>query len=80
MTITPEQFNQIAMKDDLVKLKEEIKLDTNKILNVVDGIAKNYEKFELELLSNQVAHDRFEDQIDKLEINNLKFKKHLSTV
>lgn len=79
MTLTPEQFNKLVLKEDLEifgkKLKEEItqelggKLDL--ILDSVDGIAHKHQKFETELISNQAAHDRFETRITQLEKNEV---------
>ena len=66
MTITPEQFNKIATKDDLKDLKREIteelgeKIDD--VLTVVDGLAKKVDNFQTELAANRGAHDRFEEK------------------
>ncbi len=44
MTLTPEQFNLLATKEDLKGIKEEMttKEDTNKVLTAVDGLAKKF--------------------------------------
>jgi len=41
MTITPEQFNQLATKDDLKDLEEKLasKDNFNTMMNAIDGIA-----------------------------------------
>ena len=74
MSITPEKFNQLATKDDIKNSEEKIRKDVNKVLTAVDGIAKKYETTELELMSNQVAHDRFEERFVEIE-NDIKVVK-----
>jgi len=65
MTLTPEQFNKLATRDDLEKIREEMatKKDINKILNAVDGLTKKVVDFQAELASNQAAHDRMNFEI-----------------
>ena len=73
MTLTPEQFDKLVTKDYLEeKLAEKLekmatKEDVDKILTAVDGIARKHQEFEVELISNQVAHDRFKTRIKQLE-------------
>ncbi|PIR92691.1 hypothetical protein COU01_00240 [Candidatus Falkowbacteria bacterium CG10_big_fil_rev_8_21_14_0_10_44_15] len=73
MTLTPEQFNILATKDDLKDLKREIteelgdKID--KVLTAVDSLAKKHETFEQELTANIGAHDRFQADITKLKVH-----------
>jgi len=69
MSLTPKQFNKLATKEDLKNLKEEMasKKDINKILTAVDGLAKNVQDFQAELVSNQMAHDRMQKYIESLE-------------
>ena len=71
MTLTPEQFNKISTKDDVDRAvrdsEERLAMKIDKVLTVVDGIAKRHEDFEKELISNQAAHDRFEKQFAGLE-------------
>jgi len=69
MTITPEQFNKLATKDDLKDFvtKEEFNKKTDQILYAVDGIAKNFQDHKIEHIANQAAHDRFEERITELE-------------
>ena len=73
MPLTPEQFNKLVTKDYLEeKLAEKLenmatKEDVDKILTAVDGIARKHQEFEVELISNQVAHDRFKTRIKQLE-------------
>lgn len=40
MTLTPEQFNLLSTKDDLERLREEMKLDKNNILTAIDNLTK----------------------------------------
>ncbi|MBA3047590.1 hypothetical protein KKC83_02490 [Patescibacteria group bacterium] len=69
MTLTPEQFNLLATKQDLENLvtKDDLDKKIDKVLAAVDGIAKKFETAEIEGLSNQVAHNRFEERISILE-------------
>lgn len=69
MTLTPEQFNKLAMKDDLKDFatKEELKEMKNEILTTLDGIAKNFKDHQEEHTFNIAAHDRFEERIAKVE-------------
>ena len=70
MTLSPKQFNKIAMKDDLDEVKrdvKEIKSDVKRMLGAVEAIATEHRKFDQELAANIGAHDRFEARISKLE-------------
>ncbi len=69
MTISPEQFNKIAMKEDLEKFYTKAEMDDkfDKVLTAIDGLAKKVDNISHEFVSNQVAHDRFETRITKLE-------------
>lgn len=69
MTITPEQFNKIVLKEDLEEFvtKKEIKELKEELLTVMDTIVKKLDKMDHSSVSNQVAHDRFEHRITKLE-------------
>lgn len=69
MALTPEQFNKLATKQDLENLvtKDDLDKRIDKVLTAVDGITKKFETAEIEKLSNQVAHDRFEERITNTE-------------
>lgn len=70
MPLTSEQFDKLVTKDEFNEFKNDMmdmKKDVKKILNSVDGIARKHQKFEVELTSNQVAHDRFESKIKQME-------------
>jgi peptidoglycan hydrolase CwlO-like protein len=70
MPLTPEQFDKLVTKEEFNELKDEVKeigSNVKKILTSVDGIAKKQQTFEVELVSNQAAHDRFEKRIKVLE-------------
>lgn len=73
MTLTPEQFNKLATKDDLDKIREEmatkkeLKGAINTILGAVDGLAKKVDDFHTELASNQAAHDRMNFEITSVK-------------
>lgn len=71
MTLTPEQFNILATKEDIkeaiIESEERMTKKIDKILTAVDGIAKNFQKFDQELVANQGAHDRFEETFAKTD-------------
>ena len=69
MTLTPEQFNKIALKEDLKDLatKKEMNEKFDEVFTVMDSIVKKLDNIENNFLSNQIAHDRFEQRITKLE-------------
>ena len=70
MTMTPEQFNQLAIKEDLKDLvtKEYLDKKVDKVLNSVDGLVKRFDVIETEFEMDKLAHDRMQKQIDKLEL------------
>ena len=82
MSLTPEQFNKLATKDDLKEFKEEIKEETvskvefNKMMTTIDGIAKNVKDIKEEKTANQGAHDRMQGGINNnsKRINKLELK------
>jgi len=70
MSLTLEQFNKLVTKDEFNELKKDVKkIDgkIDKLLDAVDGIATKHKNFDLEMVSNQSAHDRFEKRIKGLE-------------
>lgn len=70
MTLTPEQFNKLATKDEFSELKtevKEIKNNVRMILTGVDGLAKKLDDIEHAFVSNQAAHDRFESRLERIE-------------
>ncbi|KKR21053.1 MAG: hypothetical protein UT48_C0015G0014 [Parcubacteria group bacterium GW2011_GWE2_39_37] len=75
MTLTPEQFNKIALKKDLEKYatKDDLVEMKTEILTVLDGIAKKLDNMSQEATSNIVAHDRMNEKIDEhdVKINKL---------
>lgn len=62
MSLTPEQFNLLATKDDLECLarKDDVatKSDIDNVLSVLDAIVKKLDNIETENLSNISAHTR----------------------
>lgn len=62
MSLTPEQFNKLAIKEDLKEFntKEEAEKQTEKILSVLDSMAKDIKDIKVEQSSNIGSHDRFE--------------------
>ncbi|MCK4554097.1 hypothetical protein KAU19_03990 [Candidatus Parcubacteria bacterium] len=71
MALTPEQFNKIATKEDVkeavVESEERMIKKIDKILTVVDGIAKTFEDHKIEHIANIGAHDRFEEKFTKTD-------------
>jgi len=69
MMITPKQFEQLATKEDLKDLKEELasKEDMNKVLNTVDGLAKRFDVIETEFNMDKIAHDRIQKDVDDIK-------------
>ncbi|MFH1427108.1 MAG: hypothetical protein ABIG60_01090 [Patescibacteria group bacterium] len=70
MTLSPEQFNKLVTKDEFKEIKvdiNEIKGNVRKLVTAVDGIAKKHDNFEKELISNQGAHDKFQENINSIK-------------
>ena len=69
MSLTPEQFNKLATKEDLKNFatKEDLNEKFDQVLTAVDGLAKTVKDFHTEMAANQGAHDRFEGRIKGLE-------------
>ena len=70
MTLTPEQFNKLATKDDLSSFKQEIKgsmVTKQEFHNVMDVVIKKLDDIEHAFVSNQAAHDRLENRLERIE-------------
>jgi hypothetical protein len=69
MTLTIEQFNKLATKEDLERYATTEYLDDkfDKVLTAVDGMKKKLDDIEHAFVSNQAAHDRFEKRIARIE-------------
>lgn len=90
MAISPEQFDQLATKEDLKdlvtkdyldkrigldikgleeNLKEKLssKEDMSKVLNAVDGLAKQFDVIETEFKSDKIAHARIQEDVDNIK-------------
>jgi len=69
MTLTPEQFNKLATKEDLKEFlkKEEFGEAKNEILGAVDAVMHKLDNIEHAFVSNQAAHDRFEGRLERIE-------------
>ncbi len=70
MTLTPEQFNKIALKEDTDRIEkkvDKISANVSKLLTAVDGLTKKVDDVEHAFVSNQAAHDRFEQRISIIE-------------
>ena len=70
MSLTEEQFNKIATKEEVNEVKEdvaEVKKDIKSLLKAVDNMTTKVEDIEHAFVSNQAAHDRFEKRLEKIE-------------
>jgi len=73
MTLTPEQFNLLATKEDLnnavdgLVTKTEFSEFKNDFYNNMDRIVKKLDNIEHAFVSNMAAHDRFETRISTIE-------------
>ena len=67
MTLTPEQFNLLATKDDLRDLEDKMATKFDVVLTAVDGLAKKFDNFSAEMAANQAAHDRYEEALATLK-------------
>lgn len=69
MTLTPEQFNKLATKEDLKEFlkKEEFEEAKSEILGAVDAVMHKLDDIEHAFVSNQAAHDRFETRLQRIE-------------
>ena len=70
MTLTPEQFNKLATKEDFNRLEDRIDVLDEKfegVMEVLDVVVKKLDNIEHSFASNMVAHDRFENRITKIE-------------
>lgn len=45
MTLTPEQFNLLATKDDLRDFEDKMATKFDVVLTAVDGLAKKFDNF-----------------------------------
>ncbi len=70
MSLTPEQFNKIALKTDLqdYATKEDILAMKREILGAIEGLATCHKKFDIELTANTGAHDRIQGDIQKIDL------------
>lgn len=76
MTLTPEQFNLIATKEEFNELKseiQEIKGDIKHLVTAVDSVVYELKSMNSDLTANIGAYDRFETRITKIE-KHLDFK------
>ena len=69
MTLTPAQFNKIALKEELKEFAKsaEIQQMKNEILASNDKLSKKLDNIEHSFVSNLAAHDRFEKRITRVE-------------
>ena len=70
MTLTPEQFNKLATKEDINRVENRVDILDEKfdgMIEVLDTVAKKLDNIEHSFVSNMVAHDRFENRITRVE-------------
>ena len=69
MTMSPEQFNKLVTKDDLEEKTKNLvtKNEHNDVMNALDSVVKKLDTIEHAFVSNQAAHDRFEQRITRIE-------------
>ena len=69
MTLTPEQFNKLATKEDLKDFvtKGELREVKSEILGAVNAVMHKLDDIEHAFVSNQAAHDRFENRLERIE-------------
>ncbi len=78
MTITPEQFNKLALKEDLSEVKQdvkEVKENMRKVMGTLEVMNKTLTKIDTELAANTSAHDRFQTTINNHEVRITKIEK-----
>lgn len=69
MSITPEQFNKLATKDDHNQLENKVdKLDAkfSTMMDTLDGIAKDVKDVKSDKAVNQSAHDRIQSDVNEV--------------
>lgn len=70
MTLTPEQFNQIALKVDLDRVEakiDDLQADSRRMLDTMDFVVKEIRDLRHEGASNVAAHDRIEKRLTRAE-------------
>lgn len=69
MTLTPEQFNKLATKEDLKNYAtlDDVRKFKDEVLTATDKVIKKLDDIEHAFVSNQAAHDRFERRISRIE-------------
>lgn len=71
MPLTPEEFNKLALKEDITKLENRFdKLENrfDNVMDALDGITKKLENMSQEATSNIAAHERTENDIKTHDI------------
>ena len=69
MTLTPEQYNKLATKEDLKNFYTKTEMDNkfNQVLSATDAVMHKLDDIEHAFVSNQAAHDRFESRLERIE-------------
>ena len=69
MTLTPKQFDKLATKEDLKNYAtlDNVRDFKDEVLTAVDKVMTKLDVIEHAFVSNQAAHDRFEQRISNIE-------------
>ncbi|MEI7498546.1 MAG: hypothetical protein WCK11_04690 [Candidatus Falkowbacteria bacterium] len=70
MTLTPEQFDKLALKEDLKDFytKKEMDVKFEAVMDVLDHVVHKLDNIQNEFVSNQAAHDRMQATTENQEI------------
>ncbi|MEI7620038.1 MAG: hypothetical protein WCJ57_00525 [Candidatus Falkowbacteria bacterium] len=70
ITLSAQQFNKLALREDILELKNQIDSINKRIdrtFDLLDGLAYKTNNLECDFAANQSAHDRFEGRISRTE-------------
>ena len=70
MPLTFEEFDKLLTKEDGKKFvtKEHFDQKMDALFELIDGIATSHKKFDEELVANVGAHDRIQEDVNKLDV------------
>jgi len=72
MSLTPKQFNMLALKTDFLEVRDKLDMidgRISKIIDSLDGLVSRTYNVECNFAANQSAHDRFEGRLNRIEDN-----------
>ncbi len=70
ISLSAQQFNKLALREDILELKRQIDSINERIdrtFDLLDGLAYKTNNLECDFAANQSAHDRFEGRIGRIE-------------